>query len=404
MSDDFDAIVIGGGPAGSAAAILLAEAGWSVAVVERRTFPRRKVCGEYFSGTNWEVLRALGVEDEIRSAAGPEVRRVGLLAGSARLEAPLPSPGARGWGRALGRDILDTILARRAAAAGAAVLQPCSAGALRPDGERLICEAAPRGPGRPVELRAPVVIAAHGSWEPQTLRPGDPRPAPRPGDLIGFKAHLRGDALPADLMPLVAFPGGYGGMVRSDGGRLSLSACIRRDALAGLERGADGSAGAAVLAHILDVTPAARPVLDGAVLDGPWLSAGPIRPGIRGVYRDGLFAAGNAAGEAHPVVAEGISMALQSAWLLAGSLSSRPDRARSRESREAAAREYALLWRRSFVPRIRAAALVARWSASRAAMALSISILRAVPGLLTAGAVLSGKARRVAARVGLVPS
>ena len=57
----FDAIVIGGGPAGSTAALLLARAGWSVALVERMAFPRRKVCGEFLSATNLPLLAELGV-------------------------------------------------------------------------------------------------------------------------------------------------------------------------------------------------------------------------------------------------------------------------------------------------------------------------------------------------------
>ena len=45
MQTRFDAIIIGAGVAGSTAAILLARAGWSVALVEKQHFPRRKVCG-----------------------------------------------------------------------------------------------------------------------------------------------------------------------------------------------------------------------------------------------------------------------------------------------------------------------------------------------------------------------
>ena len=41
-----DAVIVGAGPAGSAAAFLLARAGWSVALIEKEVFPRRKVCGE----------------------------------------------------------------------------------------------------------------------------------------------------------------------------------------------------------------------------------------------------------------------------------------------------------------------------------------------------------------------
>ena len=58
-------------------------------------------------------------------------------------------------------------------------------------------------------------------------------------------------ALPPGLMPLLAFPGGYGGLVESDNGRTSLSCCIRRDALASVRTRHGGKAGEAVLAHIL---------------------------------------------------------------------------------------------------------------------------------------------------------
>ena len=122
-------------------------------------------------------------------------------------------------------------------------------------------------------------------------------------------------------MPLLAFPGGYGGMVHSDSGRVSLSCCIRRDVLQALRTGGEPrSAAEAVFQHIRESCAGVRRSLERAVLDGAWLAAGPIAPGIRTRYADGIFRVGNAAGEAHPIVAEGISMAMQSAWLLAGAL------------------------------------------------------------------------------------
>ena len=63
MNDRYDALVIGGGPGGATAALLLARAGWSVALVERKTFPRRKVCGEYLSATTLPLLEHLGVAE-----------------------------------------------------------------------------------------------------------------------------------------------------------------------------------------------------------------------------------------------------------------------------------------------------------------------------------------------------
>src|SRR5437763_17214352 len=76
----YDAIVIGAGPAGSTAALLLARAGWSIAIVEKSSFPRRKVCGEFISATSMPLLHELGVLDDFLHQAGPEVQRVGLFA------------------------------------------------------------------------------------------------------------------------------------------------------------------------------------------------------------------------------------------------------------------------------------------------------------------------------------
>ena len=112
----YDAIVIGGGPAGSTAALLLARAGWSIAIVEKSEFPRRKVCGEFISATSMPLLHELGVLDDFLRQAGPEVRRVGLFAKDATLSAPMPRPtnAVAERGRALGREHLDELLLRAA--------------------------------------------------------------------------------------------------------------------------------------------------------------------------------------------------------------------------------------------------------------------------------------------------
>src|SRR6188472_3955002 len=84
----FDVIVVGGGPSGATSAQALARAGFSVAVVEKASFPRRKVCGEFISATTWPLLRRIGVGERLLARAGPAIRRVGFHAGEAIVTAP----------------------------------------------------------------------------------------------------------------------------------------------------------------------------------------------------------------------------------------------------------------------------------------------------------------------------
>jgi flavin-dependent dehydrogenase len=229
------------------------------------------------------------------------------------------------------------------------------------------------------------VIAAHGSWDPGQLPTQPARRTPRRSDLLGFKAHFLGARLERDLMPLITFPGGYGGMVTSDGGRVSVSCCVRRDTLDACRvRYPAATAGESVAAHITRSSAAAADVLAGASLEHAWRAAGPINPGVHGTYRGGAFMIGNAAGEAHPVVAEGISMAIQSAWLLAHCLLEDSDANRAREA-------YASAWRTTFSARIRAAAVIAHWAMRPLAVRAALPLLEVWPAILTHGARTAGK-------------
>jgi flavin-dependent dehydrogenase len=395
MSDRFDALVLGGGPGGAATALLLARTGWSVAVIERKQFPRRKVCGEYLSATNLPLLDHLGVRAAFREQAGPPVRRVGLFAGDTTVTTELPRPrGVAGWGRALSRERLDTLLLEQARQAGAVVLQPWTAESLQVAHNGCRCTARCLRTGAALELFGDIVVAAHGSWETGDLPTQFCRRPPRAGDLFGFKAHFCQSALPEDLMPLLAFPGGYGGMVHTDAGRVSLSCCVRYDRLQNLRRLAGQEAGDAVLAHILQSCRGAREALAGAASIESWLAAGPIRPGIRLRPMPGIFPVGNVAGEAHPVVAEGISMALQGAGLLVQQLIVWDRAGRPRSALRRVHQVYATEWRRRFASRVRAAAVIAHWAMRPHIVAGALPWLRRWPQLLNWGARLSGKDAR----------
>jgi flavin-dependent dehydrogenase len=363
------------------------------------------VCGEYLSGTNWPVLAALGLTQSFRELAGPDVVEVGLFVGRSTFRARLPRPtGCGDWGRALAREHLDTLLLGAAARAGVEVLQPADCEELSRTESDFVCRIRMAGSDEAAELRAPVVIAAHGSWENGSLRSQQRLAPARSDDLFGFKAHFSASALAPGLMPLLSFAGGYGGMVHCDAGRTSLSCCIRRDVLDRLDRRAGQPAGQAVLQYICSSTSAVRDALESAQIDGTWLAAGPIHPGIRSCYRSGVFFVGNAAGEAHPAVAEGISMAMQSGWLLAGELIAAHGACSDQRVRDRIGASYTRIWRRSFASRIYASQAVARWTMRPRLVEASARLLRSWPQLLTFGARLAGKSKQVVTAKGSIAS
>lgn len=408
-SDRFDAVVIGAGPAGSATAILLARAGWSVALVERQRFPRRKVCGECIAASNIALLAALGIGDAFAREAGPGLTRVALMRGDATVEAPLP-PGddaAVPWGRALGRDRLDTLLAAAAEGAGVTLLQPwalqCIEGAA--GDHRLVLHASGGGDDRGTRgLHAGLVVAAHGSWQPLRSERESRRRAKRPNDLFAFKANFRATRIAAGCLPVLSFAGGYGGMVVEAGGVATLACCVREDTLARARLAHGGErAGDAVEAMLKASCAGVSLSLQGAVRDGPWLASGPIAPGIRLGRGDGLFRVGNAAGEAHPIVGEGISMALQSAFVLASVIGGNGAPLTGRDAaaaQRAALLRYEALWRRRFAARLVVAAAFAHAAMRPALSPLLAGVVRQWPALLTHGARWAGKTRAVAEAAG----
>ncbi|MFS8138248.1 MAG: NAD(P)/FAD-dependent oxidoreductase [Thermomonas sp.] len=408
MSTALDAIIIGAGPAGCTAAIRLAAAGWSVAIVEKRAFPRRKVCGECIAASNLPLLDALGVGEAFNALAGPALRQVGLFVGKRRIVAPLPpmADATHRWGRALGREHLDTMLLARAKSLGAQVWQPWSVKQQQRDGELHVCTLSQSGAEGDVELSAPLLIDAHGAWEtaPRSSHAGDDnaRTPHRDSDLLAFKSTWRSANLAPGLLPVLAFKGGYGGIVLGDHGLTTLAFCIRRDALQAVRaRQPQITAAQAALAHVQAECAGVNEVLAGAELVGPWLAVGPLQPGIRSAWRDdGSFAIGNAAGEAHPILGEGMSMAIQSAWLLCDRLIAHRTNAGTRaltpSGWSSVGRDYARAWRSSFAPRVRLAATCAHLAMRPQAAGLLLPVLQQWPSLLTQGARAAGKVRQAA--------
>jgi menaquinone-9 beta-reductase len=409
---DADALVIGAGPAGASTAILLKLAGWRVILVEKSSYPRQKVCGECLSAASLALLDQLGVGAAVQDRAGPELHQVGWMSGHSTLIANLPpcTDGPYRYGRALGRDQLDAILVNRAIELGVVLIQPGKVRSVRGELGDFECDielgardyAQPGGLQESVTRRVPIVVDAHGSWEtgPTDDGTGLRSRMPRLGsDLFGFKASYANATLPQGLLPVLSYRGGYGGLVMAEDRRLTLAGCIRRDTLAGWRAHLPGtSAGAAFELYLRASCRGVRETLAGALRSEPWLSVGPLRPQIRLGKPYRLFSVGNAAGETHPLIGEGMSMALQSAFLLAGYLIKQTARAidvtRALEIHQA----YRSAWRNAFALRLRLAAIFAH-IAMRPALSLPVTrLLGDCPQVLTAAAHFAGKASKPVAQ------
>src|SRR4029079_10329951 len=120
MSDlECDVLVVGAGPAGSAAAAALARAGCDVLLVEAHAHPRPKACAEYASPRIPEELARLGLANEAWQADALPVRGMRVIRGDDAVEMTYRDAGGRraAWG--LDRERFDTTLAAHAAESGA---------------------------------------------------------------------------------------------------------------------------------------------------------------------------------------------------------------------------------------------------------------------------------------------
>jgi len=296
----WDAIVIGAGPAGSVAAIVLARLGRRVLLVDRATFPREKVCGCCLGPAAVESLCQLGLSHLLNDHRSAPMDCFDLRAAHRRLDVPMCG------GRVISRYRLDAGLARQAVECGTAFLPHCLAGIGKPADMYGSVQLA-MGEQR-VVVKAGVVIAAGGlGFAIEASKTHDsPRQRLWSQSRLGGAAIISGDGcdLPTGTVRMIVAQRGYVGFARLEDDRLAVGGAFDPS----LVRDRRGLAGAAT--QVLEESNIEVP---SSLAAAHWLGAPQLTRRPARVATQRVLAIGDAAGFVEPFTGEGMTWAIQSA-------------------------------------------------------------------------------------------
>ncbi len=306
-----DVIVIGGGPAGCASAIFLAQAGKHVVLFDRARFPRDKVCGEFISPAADDLLSELNVLKEIESCSPLRLGGVAVSAyGGEEVLCPYPDrPGSHDPVTSLSfeRFQLDQLLIDRAKAAGVEVREGHHVSDLIVD-EGQVVGVKVRDPEKiDFEIRAPLVIDA-GGRNAISLRKFDLRKNEAGVKKIALAAHWEEATFAEAFCYMHISRPGYTGMSPTKGGGANVVLVVDHSAIK--RKDLDTA-----YREILMSNPRRRPFLENArpaekvrTIDSLAFDVEPLPVG-------GLMLVGDAMGFIDPFTGEGIYLALRSARL-----------------------------------------------------------------------------------------
>ena len=310
-----DVAVVGAGPAGSAAAAMLAERGVDVTLLERAVFPRAKPCAEYLSPQVTRVLDRLGVRAAVESPGLGASKLTGM-----RLVAPdgstvtgrfVAAHGFRGhsdYGLALRRERFDALLVEAAVRRGVRLLENTVVEGLGEDSGRYRTLSIRSG-GRRRILRARLVVAADGLNTRIGRILGVRRRRKR--RRVAFVTHAAGVAGMGDVGEMYVGHNGYAGLAPLGSGVTNVAVVVD------LHHARVEGPPEASFVQLLSDYPAVRDRLRRSTRVSPVRAVGPFGRWVSRATADRVVLVGDAADFHDPFTGEGVYAALHGAELVA---------------------------------------------------------------------------------------